>query len=84
MKQRKAERFLTAAEEQDRLRASAAQAAAFFARTGGLLPCWNNRRVTGAMIALGLASHAELDAARLNVPAMALGEAGLGAKGRGA
>lgn len=83
MKQRKAERFVSDDEAAARLRATAVNAAAMFRRTGAVLPCWNNRRVTGAMIALGLATHAELDAARLNVPALALGEAGLSAKGRG-
>lgn len=73
MKQRKAERFVTEAEKRAALKLEAEQAARFFRRTGGLLGMWNNRRVTGAMIAHGLATLEELRAAGLNAPSVLKG-----------
>lgn len=57
--------------------AACRQAAAYFARTGTLLPVWNTRRMCGALIARGLASEAALRAAGLNAPLIARGEGGL-------
>jgi hypothetical protein len=48
--------------------ATCREAAAFFQRTGTLLPCWNTRRVTGAMIARGLVEPEALIRAGLNAP----------------
>lgn len=57
--------------------ATCVQAAAFFRRTGKLLPVWNTRRVCGALIARGLCSEAELRAAGLNAPLLPRRDGGL-------
>lgn len=75
MKQRKAERFVTEAEERARLQAQARVAVERWRATGVMLGCYNNRRVLGSAIGLGLASHDELKAAGLNVPLVLKGRA---------
>lgn len=56
------------ARRQASLRLAAQQAAAMFEERGDVLSCWNNKRVLGMAIAMGLVSWRRLREAGLDAP----------------